>query len=89
MRDTAFAIIQDYLDPAALMFEGCDQELSDRNDETETFNIALTKRNFEILSNYMAICYLDAILFVQVKCSSHTSLLPISTNMTIRILSAK
>lgn len=57
---TAFAIIQDYIDPATLMFEGCDQDLSDRNDETETFNIALTKRNFEILSNYMAICYLDA-----------------------------
>ena len=56
----AFEIIQDYLDPAVLMFEGCDQDLTDRDDKAQSFNISLTQRNFEILSNYMCICYLDA-----------------------------
>lgn len=59
-ESTAFEIIQDYLDPAVLMFEGCDQDLTDRDDKSQSFNISLTQRNFEILSNYMCICYLDA-----------------------------
>ena len=59
-ESTAFEIIQDYLDPAVLMFEGCDQDLTDRDDKAQSFNISLTQRNFEILSNYMCICYLDA-----------------------------
>lgn len=59
-EDEAYDIIQDYLKPAILMFSGCSQDLDDRDDLLKTFNFQLTDRNFEILSNYMAICYLDS-----------------------------
>lgn len=59
-KDTAFGIILEYLNPAILMFSGCTQDLDDRDDELGEFNITLTNRNFQILSNYMVICYLDA-----------------------------
>lgn len=59
-EDEAYDIIQDYLKPAILMFSGCNQDLDDRDDLLKTFNFQLTSRNFEILSNYMVICYLDS-----------------------------
>lgn len=59
-KDVAFSIILEYLDPAILMFSGCAQDLDDRDDELGEFNLALTNQNFQILSNYMVICYLDA-----------------------------
>ena len=59
-KDTAFNIILEYLKPAIVMFSGCTQDLSDIDDELGEFNFQLTNRNFQILSNYMVICYLDA-----------------------------
>ena len=59
-KDTAFSIIIEYLRPAILMFSGCHEDLSDRDDELGEFNFKLSDRDFEILSNYMVICYLDA-----------------------------
>lgn len=59
-KDVAFSIILEYLNPAILMFSGCTQDLDDRDDELGEFNIVLTNKNFQILSNYMVICYLDA-----------------------------
>lgn len=59
-KDVAFSIILEYLNPAILMFSGCTQDLNDRDDELGEFNINLTNQNFQILSNYMVICYLDA-----------------------------
>lgn len=56
----ALAIIQDYLVSAIVLFSGCTQDLSDRDDESAEFHFKLTDINFEILSNYMAICYLDS-----------------------------
>ena len=59
-KPTAFNIISEYLRPAILMFSGCHVDLSDRDDELGEFNFELSDRDFEILSNYMVICYLDA-----------------------------
>ena len=59
-KDVAFSIILEYLDPAILMFSGCAQDLDDRDDELGEFNFCLSNKNFQILSNYMVICYLDA-----------------------------
>ena len=59
-KDIAFSIILEYLNPAILMFSGCAQDLDDRDDELRAFNFCLSNKNFQILSNYMVICYLDA-----------------------------
>jgi len=59
-KDIAFGIILEYLNPAILMFSGCAQDLDDRDDELGEFNFCLSNKNFQILSNYMVICYLDA-----------------------------
>lgn len=59
-KQTAFSIILEYLKPAITMFSGCTQDLDDKDDELGEFNFALSNKNFQILSNYMVICYLDA-----------------------------
>ena len=59
-QNTAFEIILEYLSPAIIMFSGCTQDLYDKDDELGEFNFKLTEKNFQILSNYMVICYLDA-----------------------------
>ena len=59
-KHTAFSIIGEYLRPAILLFSGCHADLSDRDDELGEFNFELSDRDFEILSNYMVICYLDS-----------------------------
>lgn len=53
-------ILHDYLRPAVVAFECCTQDLSDRDEGLYQFNIDLTDVNFEILSNYMVIIYLDS-----------------------------
>lgn len=53
-------IIKDYIRPAILKFECCNQDLSDRDDVIESFNIDLSDINFEILTNFMVIEYLDS-----------------------------
>lgn len=59
-KEQAFGIISDYLRPAITMFSACNQDLSDRDEATASFNFELSERNFELLSNFMVICYLDA-----------------------------
>lgn len=60
LESEADAILYDYIRPAILKFEDCSQDLTDRDDEAEQFNIDLTDTNFEILSNFMVVEYLDA-----------------------------
>lgn len=60
LESEADAILRDYIRPAILKFEDCSQDLTDRDDEAEQFNIDLTDINFEILSNFMVVEYLDA-----------------------------
>ena len=42
------------------MFSDCNQDLTDRDEASASFNFELSERNFELLSNFMVICYLDA-----------------------------
>ena len=53
-------ILHDYIRPAIVDFEDCKQDLSDRDEVGKTFNIDLTDINFEILSNFMVIKYIEA-----------------------------
>lgn len=53
-------ILRDYIRPAIVAFEYCNQDLSDRDDNNNQFNIDLSDTNFEILSNFMVIHYLDS-----------------------------
>ena len=59
-EETADAIIEDCLSPAAAAFESCSQDLSDRSDREKTFNFDLDETNLEILSNFMVIEYIDS-----------------------------
>lgn len=59
-KDQAFGILHGYLRPAIVMFSDCNQDLSDRDEASASFNFELSERNFELLSNFMVICYLDA-----------------------------
>lgn len=60
LEDDVDDILHDYLRPAIVAFEDCDQNLSDRDEELKCFNTDLTDVNFEILSNFMVIVYLDS-----------------------------
>lgn len=53
-------ILHDYIRPAIVDFEDCKQDLSDRDEENQSFKIDLTDINFEILSNFMVIKYIEA-----------------------------
>lgn len=55
----ANSIVLSYIPKACTMFESCNQDLSDRDDELQQFNFVLDKNNFEILLNFMLITYLD------------------------------
>ncbi len=59
LESEADSILHDYIRPAILKFEDCSQDLSDRDEVESQFNIDLTDINFEILSNFMVIEYLD------------------------------
>ena len=59
-EEEADEILHDYLRPAVVAFEYCNQNLSDRDEDLQQFNIDLTDVNFEILSNFMVIIYLDS-----------------------------
>lgn len=59
-ESTAYEIVINYIRPASVRFENCKQDLSDRNDERQEFNIALTDDTFVILVNYMAIEWLES-----------------------------
>lgn len=57
-EDEVYEVLSDYLRPAIAAFRGCKQDLSQRTDSQ--FLIRLTDTEFEILSNYMVIAYLDS-----------------------------
>ena len=59
-EDTADSIVIGYIPKACLMFECCDQDLNDRDDELQQFNYELNRTNKEILLNFMLIAYIDA-----------------------------
>ena len=58
-ENIATSIVISYIPKACLMFESCNQNLEDRDDEFQQFNFELSKTNFEILCNFMLITYLD------------------------------
>lgn len=60
LEEDADEILHDYLRPAVVAFECCNQDLSDRDEGLQQFNIDLNDVNFEILSNFMVIVYLDS-----------------------------
>lgn len=53
-------IICDFIRPAIVAFEDCNQDLSDRDPVNKTFNIELDDVNFEILTHFMVVYYIDA-----------------------------
>lgn len=57
---TAYDIVIGYMKSAIVQFQSCKEDLSDRDDETRTFNFRLREDTFAILVNYMVICWLDA-----------------------------
>ena len=59
-EEEADDILHDYIRPAIVDFEDCKQDLSDRDEVGKTFNIDLTDINFEILSNFIVIKYIEA-----------------------------
>ncbi len=59
-ENTANSIVISYIPKACIMFESCNQNLEDRDDELQQFNFELSKTNLEILCNFMLIAYLDA-----------------------------
>lgn len=59
-EEDADDILHDYIRPAIVAFECCNQDLSDRDEELLQFNMDLSDVNFEILSNFMVITYLDS-----------------------------
>ena len=56
----AYEIVINYIRPASVRFENCKQDLTDRNDEIQEFNFALTDESFVILVNYMVIEWLES-----------------------------
>ncbi len=60
LEEEADEILYDYIRPAIVAFECCNQDLSDRDEKLQQFNFDMTDVNFEILSNFMVITYLDS-----------------------------
>lgn len=52
--------IHDYIIPAIARFHICYQDLNDRDDNTEQFNVTLSDMELEILSNYVLLEYIDS-----------------------------
>ena len=60
-EDTAYQIVKGYIKPACAAFQSCNnQDLFDRDDELQQFGFHLTDTNFELLSNYMVVQWLDS-----------------------------
>lgn len=57
---TAYEIVINYIKPASVKFQSCTQDLDDRDDEIQEFNLKLSNTNFEILVNYMVIEWLTS-----------------------------
>ena len=52
--------LHDFLIPAIAKFQHCKQDLDDRDDILERFNVDLSNNEIEILSNYLLLEYLDS-----------------------------
>lgn len=52
--------LHDYLIPAIARFHVCRKDLTDRDDESESFNVELSHTEIEILSNYLLLEYIDS-----------------------------
>ena len=52
--------IHDYIIPSIARFHICYQDLNDRDDNAEQFNVTLTDMELEILSNYVLLEYIDS-----------------------------
>ena len=52
--------LHDYLLPAIVRFHVCENNLKDRDDILEQFNMELLEEEIEILSNFMLLEYIDA-----------------------------
>lgn len=60
-EDIAYQIVISYIKPACVKFQSCNgQNLFDRDEELQEFNCKLTDENFEILSEYMVVQWLDS-----------------------------
>ena len=59
-ESVAYEIAIGYIPSACLMFESCNQDLDDRDDELQEFNYQLSPNNQEMFVNYMVIEYLDS-----------------------------
>lgn len=60
-EEIAYQIVKSYIKPACVAFQSCsDQNLFDRDDKLEQFNFKLSDANFEILSEYMIVEWLDS-----------------------------
>ena len=59
-EDVAYEIVINYIRPAIVMFENCKQDLSNRDDELQEFNMALDDNTFVLLTNYMCIQWLTS-----------------------------
>lgn len=53
-------LLHDFLIPAVARFHICRQDLKDRNDVLQQFNIDLSDNEIEILSNYMLLEFIDS-----------------------------
>lgn len=59
-EDIAYQIVIGYIKPACVKFQSCNgQDLFDRDDDLEEFGYKLNDVNFEILSEYMVVQWLD------------------------------
>lgn len=59
-KEEIYSIMSDYIKPAIVRFSTCKQNLTDRDDFLQQFNVELTETEIEILINYMLISYLDS-----------------------------
>lgn len=59
-EDEVYEILFDYIRPAIVQFKYCKQDLSDRDDVSQTFNITLAENEIEILILFMIVEYLDS-----------------------------
>lgn len=53
-------ILFDYIRPAIVRFRSCKQDLGNRDDITQKFNVILTDSEIEILSDFMVVEYIDS-----------------------------
>ena len=59
-ENTAYDIAINYIPPACNQFQGCTQDLDDRDDNIAEFNFTMTSSNQQILVNYMVIEWLTS-----------------------------